>query len=643
MFKKGNLVIKSLSMKRFYSSIIKTGGELIYDKLVQNKVTDAFIFSGGSVMPIIDALYKSKINYYVNSHEQNCGHAATGYAKSSGKTGVCLVTSGPGITNMITPMLDATNDSTPLVVISGQVPKHAVGSNAFQEAPAVELSKNVCKWSYQVNNLDEIGAVIDYAFYIANHNKPGAVHIDVPKCVSSSSIDIKQLIPYYNIENLDRGNIIAHTNCMSDFNEYINFNFNNEKKSRKKINYNIINYVLNQEEYLNKFNIDKVVAKINKSKKPIFYIGQGCKDAYIKLRQVAIYAGIPVTSTIHGKGIFDDHHELSLEWCGMHGHAAANYALQEADCIIALGSRFDDRTTGLISEYAPIARKNNAIIHVNIEESEFNKVIKSDFNIHNNCGNFLDSIKYNVFSRNECDRDEWINKIKSMKTEFDFLMKRSDIDSTNLHMEEVLDKLYQETKDKNVIFTTGVGNHQMQAYQFIKSQYPNKILSSGSLGVMGSGLPYAVGSQIANKDKMIIAIDGDSSFNMTMSDLKTIKEHNLPIKIAIMNNNSQMMVTIWEKLYFNERYTATINKENPDYTKIADAFGIKSIKCDNISELDDKIKEFIEYKGSILCEFNIKKDICLPLVGPGKALDDMVLPGTVTFDTIKIEGGEVPG
>ena len=415
MFNRSNIVVKSFNIKRFYSSITKTGGELIYDKLIQNKVTDAFIFSGGSVMPIIDALYKSKIKYYVNSHEQNCGHAATGYAKSSGKTGVCLVTSGPGITNMITPMLDATNDSTPIIVISGQVPKHAVGSNAFQEAPAVELSKNVCKWSYQINSLNEIGAVIDYAFYIANHNKPGAVHIDVPKCVSSSNIDIKQLIPNYNLENLDSRKINDQLNCLSDFNEYINFNFNNRRKSRKKINDNIINYESNQEEYINKFNINKLVDKINNSKKPIFYIGQGCKDAHIKLREIAIYAGIPVTSTIHGKGIFSDEHELSLEWCGMHGHAAANYALQEADCIIALGSRFDDRTTGLISEYAPVARKNNAIIHINIEESEFNKVIKSDFNIHSTCNDFLDSIKYKLLSRKECDRENWIDKIKSMK------------------------------------------------------------------------------------------------------------------------------------------------------------------------------------------------------------------------------------
>ena len=567
-------------------------------------------------MPIIDPLYNGDIKYYVNSHEQNCGHAATGYAKSSNKTGVCLVTSGPGITNMITPMLDATNDSTPLVVISGQVPKHAVGTNAFQEAPAVELSKNVTKWSYQIKNHEEICDVIDNAFLIANNGKKGSVHIDVPKCVSSSLANVE----------------LKAKQKIKDTHEYISYNNDNSK------------------EYDLKNNIKGIVKVLEESKKPIIYLGQGCKDSVNELRNFAISNKIPVTGTIHAKGIFDDHNYLSLEWCGMHGHAAANYALQEADCIIALGSRFDDRTTGSINEYAPIARKKKAIIHVNIEKSEFNKALKTNYNIHGTCKDFLEAISKAMF-KNFITKEfyekhaSWLDRIKELKTKYPFDLKTSSpfskIDA--YHMEEVINQLYLKTLYKDVIFTTGVGNHQMQSYQFIKAQYPNKILSSGSLGVMGSGLPYAIGAQIANPEKMIINIDGDSSFNMTMSDMKTIVENNLPVKIAIMNNESQMMVTIWEKLYFDERYTATINERNPDYVALAESFGMKAISCGSGDDLLVKIEEFIHHKGPILCEFKIKKDICLPLVGPGKALDDMILPGEVTFDTIKIDGGEIPG
>ena len=611
----------------------RTGGQLIYNKLLQHKVKDAFIFSGGSVMSIIDPFYKGEINYYINNHEQNCGHAATGYAKLSGKPGVCLVTSGPGITNMITPMLDATNDSTSLIVISGQVPKHAVGTNAFQEAPAVDLSKHVTKWSHQIRSIDEIGNVLDHAFYIAQNGKKGSVHIDVPKCVSSDVTD-------------------------KDFGNVINTNVLLTHRTSNKYN----NHYRNIKPYGNYITENKIIDIYNvllKSKKPIIYLGQGCVESQALLRDFAIKNNIPVTSTIHGKGIFDDHHPLSLEWCGMHGLAAANYALQEADCIIALGSRFDDRTTGSIKDYAPVARKNKAIIHVNIEKSEINKALKTNYNIHSSCEDFLlaigDIIKYEGIIPK---KQKWIRRINTLKEKYPFDLKISSKENdTNhfnlyevykkdtvkgLHMEEVIHELYQQTLNKDVVFTTGVGNHQMQTYQFIKAQYPRKILSSGSLGVMGSGLPYAIGAQISNKNKLVIDIDGDSSFNMTMGDLKTIVENNLPIKIAIMNNNSQMMVTIWEKLYFEGRYTATLNERNPDYIELAKSFGIKAIQCCHPNMLNHTIDEFINYDGPILCEFKIKKDICLPLVGPGKALDDMILPGEVTLETIHIDGNEVP-
>jgi acetolactate synthase-1/2/3 large subunit len=562
--------------------LVNSGGSIIYKALRKNNVTDMFIYSGGSVMPLIDSLYKSKINYFINTHEQNTGHSATGYAKSSNKTGVCMVTSGPGITNMITPILDAKNDSTPLVVFSGQVSQEAQGLNSFQEAPAVELTKNVTKWSYQITDINEMEYVVDEAFRIANDKKKGPVHIDIPKCVSYQSYN-----PAINV--------------------------NNYKKNVKPI-----------KDYTN--NIQQVASVINKSKKPIIIVGKGCSNASNYLTEFVNKSNIPVTSTIHGCGIYDENQSLSLRWCGMHGSAAANYAIQDADLIIALGSRFDDRTTGKISEYAPEAFKaskegRGGIIHVNIEESELDFVVNSDYNFDMDCELFLKQIMQHI---SYTKKTEWINNINNLKQTYPFVIKTDD---KKLHMEDVINEFNTATKNKKVTFTTGVGNHQMQTYQFIKSQYPNKVISSGSLGVMGVGLPYAIGVQIANPNNMVILIDGDSSFNMTLSDLKTIKEYNLPVKIAIMNNSAQMMVTVWEELFFEGRNTATINNNNPCYTTLANSFGIKSIFCDNRSNLVETIEQFVNYTdGPILCEFKIERDICLPLVGPGCSLDNMILP-----------------
>ena len=557
-----------------------TGGQIIYRKLLDNNVKDAFIYSGGAVMPIIDAFYKGSINYFVNSHEQSCGHAATGYAKTTNQTGVAIVTSGPGLTNMLTPILDANNDSTPLIVLSGQVPRKAIGTDAFQEAPAVELTKPATKWSYQIQNIEEIPRVLDKAFFIANDKKKGAVHIDIPKDISSSYLD----------------------------REYESF----IPPKDEKVN-------INESEL-------KLAAKIiNKSKKPVLYIGQGCNNCYQLVRLLASKGNIPVSTTIHANGVYDERDSLSLRWCGMHGSPISNYSIQESDCIIAIGSRFDDRTTGELEKYAPKAieagrNKTGGIIHVNIEESEINKVLNTDYNFNCDASYFINKIlPYIEFNK----RTEWLKIIKDRKEKYPFTYTESD--DSNLNLEKVLEVMNKKTINRDCIFTTGVGNHQMQTYQYIYSKFPKKIISSGSLGVMGAGLPYAIGAQIANPNKLVIDVDGDSSFNMTMNELKTISQYNLPIKIAIMNNSAQMMVTTWERLFFNERYTATIYDSNPSYVDLAKSFKINSIKCDNNDNLEDKIEEFINSDGPMLCEFKIKRDMCLPLVAPGKALDEMIL------------------
>ena len=593
------------------SGVIISAKDIFYKSLERNNVSDAFIYSGGSIMPLIDSLYDKDINYYINSHEQNCGHALTGFSKSNvihDKKAIVMTTSGPGFTNLITPMLDMTNDSTPGVFITGQVPLSAVGTNAFQEAPSVDLSKHVTKFSKQITNIFDLEYYIDLAFKIAYSGKMGAVHLDIPKCVASSKVDTGAY-------------------------RFLKRNFN------RKYDLRVSNSMIN---LLDRNNISYIHRVINTSKRPIIYLGQGCVEAYNLLREFAIKANIPVVSTIHGCGVFDEEHELSLQWCGMHGNAVANYAIQEADCIIALGSRFDDRTTGSITKYAPKCFESfkkgiGGIIHVNIESNEINKVVKSHYNYNMNCADWLNQVSQKVEFR---ERSDWINYITSLKHKHQFKFKT---EKNKLYIENVLDKLYRKTKHfkDNIVFTTGVGNHQMQTYQYIKSHYPKKILSSGSLGVMGAGLPYAIGAKVANPEKMVIVIDGDSSFNMTLTDLKTVKENNIPIKIAIMNNDAQMMVTIWEKLFFEERYTATLNKRNPDFAMLAESYGIKSLKCDKIEDLDKTVDEFINCDEAILCEFKIEKDICLPLVGPGKALDDMVLPENYSSDK-KFNKGMVP-
>ena len=567
-----------------------TGAQIAYQKILENKVKDVFLYSGGAIMPLVDQFYQSKdIRYYVNTHEQNSGHAATGYAKSTGKTGVCLVTSGPGLTNMVTPMLDATNDSTPLVVFSGQVPVKAMGSLAFQECPATEITSPVTKWSYCVKDVNELPEVIDEAFQVAQNGKKGSVHIDLPKCVS-----IKEYQP----------------------NQRTNF--------RKKNN-------LITSEPVDSEKINKVAKLIDSSKSPVLYIGQGCNPYSDLLTKLARKANIPVTTTIHAMGVFDEQDPLSLNFLGMHGHPAANHAMQQSDLIIALGTRFDDRTTGVVEKYAPKAleahrKGNGGIIHVNINPDEINKVLDTHYNFQMDCGVFLSEIVDKV-SQNG-NRDKWMAQIADWKQHmpFQYHSAKDNKLKTQQVIEGISDYLLQEKHD-NYLISTGVGNHQMMAAQFIQWKYPSTYISSGSLGVMGAGLPYAIGCQIANRDKLVIDIDGDSSFNHTLSDMKTIKEYNLPVKIAIMNDGHQSMVRVWEKLFFEERYTATTLNHNPDYQQLAESYGIKAITCDNQNDLKDNIKYFLEYPGPILGNFKVETDLCLPLVAPGKALDEMI-----TFD-----------
>ncbi len=571
----------SVGLLRKYHGL--TGGEVVYEKFIENNINHVWISTGGAVMPLVDAFYKGNIKYYLPSHEQSGGHAAAGYAKSTGKPGVSIVTSGPGFTNSLTALTDAMNDSVPLILFSGQVPLNSMGTQAFQECPSVDMSKPVTKWSICVEDVNELPEIIDEAFKVSMSGKPGAVHVDLPKCVTSSKFD--------KIKNKN----LSKQNCVE-----------------KKIDLDTI---------------DKISELINKSNNPVIIIGQGCNNSYKLVREFAIKSNIPVTTTIHAMGCFDETHDLSLEFLGMHGNVAANYAVQNSDLIIALGTRFDDRITGNIKEFAPKCYQSfkegtGGIIHVNINRSEINYVLNSHYNFNMDCHDFLKQISPKL---NFNARKNWLNRIKKWKEEYKFSF---NIDNDNIKTQQVISKINDfliSNKIKNYFVSTGVGNHQMMASQFIKWKYPKSFITSGSLGTMGVGLPYAIGCQIGNPDSLVIDIDGDGSFNHSLHELKSVNDYNLPIKIAIMNDSKLSMVKAWEKLFYNERYTATDLGTNPDYVKLAESFNIKGIRCDNINDLESTIKYFLNYNGPILCDFKVESDLCLPLVAPGSALDNIIL------------------
>jgi len=537
-----------------------TGAQYIYNCLVKQNVKHTWMYSGSSIMPLIDCFKDNKIKHYIPTSEQNAGHAATGYAKSTNETGVVITTSGSGITNMITPMLDAQNDSTPLVVISGQVPINEMGKDECQKVPSTEITKPFTKWSHCVKYPNQLKDIIKTAFFIANNKKKGVVHIDLPKCILNTPVSFVEDIVRIEFKN-----------------PYI----------RTNIDQNVID-------------------AINNAKKPIIIVGQGAKHASKELLDLVEKTSIPCTSTIHGKGIFPDSHPLSLKWCGMRGLPAANIAIQQSDCIIVIGSRFDDRIIGVPTQYAPIAREKGNIIHVDIDNKQFCKTIESNYNIQSDAKEFMKTI---IHSLEHNERKEWVERVKTCKEKHSFKNKESKFLTVPYAIKSINNVI---KKRRNVSITTGVGDHQMMTYQYIDTEIPNVIHSSGSLGVMGSGLGYAQGVQIGNPTNLVINIDGDSSFLMTGCDLKTIKENNLPIKIAIMNDSNHI---------------ETLNKRNPLFTNFAEAFGIQTFRCINKNTCDRITNAFLSYPGPALCEYSVDSEICLPLVSPGLALDNII-----TFD-----------
>jgi acetolactate synthase I/II/III large subunit len=586
-----------------------TVAKYIYNKLHNNNIKYVFGYSGGALLPLLDQFYKSKnIQFIKNSTEQCSGYMAEGYSKSLylSEPGIIISTSGPGLTNIITPLQNAFSDGTPLIAISGQVPTNAIGTDAFQECDATNLTKHCTKWNYRLKHKDEIKDVLDKAFKISMEPRKGPVHIDIPKDILLENVN------YYNNIYYGKGEIYHNKNI--DFGVY---------------NKNNINY-------------DYVIEMLNISNKPVIIAGQGCNTTSKELTEFALKYNIPVTTTIHGMGCFNEDSELSLEMLGMHGNPVANYAIQESDLIIALGTRFDDRTTGNLMEYGKKAiesglKMEGGIIHIDSSKKQIDKVRKL-FEKHykiEDCENFLKSINTDTesvfkslyhYRYKSTNKTEWINELNKYRKDNKYYYNE---DKNIMKTPDVIKCIDKQLKclnilKKDVIFTTGVGNHQMWTSQHIKWTHPGKMITSGSLGTMGVGVPFAIGSKLANPEKMVICIDGDSSFTMTSNELQTLLEYDIPIKIAIMNDGRQQMVYTWQKLFHNERFIGTTNK-NPNFEHLGKAYNIKTITCSSKKALNKKVKEFLLYDKSIIGIFNVEPEMCFPLVAPGKALDEMIM------------------
>ena len=578
----------------------RTGGQLVHDALVECGVDTVFGYSGGANLPILDQFHDSPIRFVNNRSEQCCGHSAEGYARASGRVGVILATSGPGLTNIITPLQDARGDSTPILALSGQVPTGAMGTDAFQECMAVDLTRPCTKWSYQVSSVEEVRSVMHEAYRVASTGKRGPVHLDLPKDVMTAIL---------------RGGSVP-----------LPMQPPPQPYDRKAL--------------------EHVARLLRTAKKPILYVGQGANDAVDELRALAEKANVPVTTTLHAMGVFSELHPLSMHMLGMHGAAYANYAIQASDLIIAVGSRFDDRTTGVLGKYAPLAKKaheegTGGFVHFDIEPSQFGRVINPSVAVAGECKGALQQLlpMIDPATASSPERTDWVAHCADLRKKYPF--SYTPAPDGKLKTQSVIEALYQGLKvhSERMVVSTGVGNHQMMSCQFIRWTEPRSIITSGSLGTMGFGLPAAIGAQVACPDKMVVLIDGDSSFNMTLNDLGTIVENKLPIKIAIMNDFRQQMVVVWQELFFDGRKVATKNT-NPDYVQLAQSFGIDSFRCTTTEDLPNAVQRFIDAEGPVLVDFRVVPDICLPMVAPGKGLDEMFLPGSITLgdEKPKMEG-----
>ena len=551
--------------------ILKPGSQIIVDTLVEQGVDIMFGYLGGVVLPLFDKLYDAPIRFIIPRHEQGGTHMADAYARATGKVGVMVATSGPGATNLVTGLATAMMDSVPIVALTGQVRTELIGNDAFQEADTTGITRPVTKHNVIVKDPNELARTIREAFYIASTGRPGPVLVDIPVDMQVAQIEVtkpeKIKLPGYGLRT--RG----HSKQIS-----------------------------------------VAAAAINASQRPVLYVGGGVilANASDEMRQLAEKAHLPVTTTLLGLGSYDQTRDESLDMLGMHGAAYANYAVQECDLLIAVGARFEDRVTGKLKSFAPHAK----IIHVDIDPASISKNVHVDIPVVGDAETILAEMTKEVEHR---DRTEWFAKIAGWKAKYPL---RYDTGAKTIKPQYVIEEVYRQTKGEATI-VTGVGQHQMWTAQFYKFSRPRQFISSGGLGTMGFGLPAAIGAQIALPDQMVVDIDGDSSFNMTLTELATAVQHELPIKVCIMNNGYMGMVRQWQELFYGKRYSCS-SLQNPDYATVARAFGAVGITVDKKEDIAGAVGKMLAETKPCVVDFKIdREENVWPMVAAGKSIDEM--------------------
>jgi acetolactate synthase-1/2/3 large subunit len=562
-----------------------TGAEMIVEALKDQGVDTVFGYPGGAVLPIYDAIFNQNfVRHVLVRQEGGAAHAAEGYARSTGKVGVLLVTSGPGATNAVTGLTDALMDSIPLVCLTGQVPTHLIGSDAFQECDTVGITRHCTKHNYLVRNIEDLPRILHEAFYVAMSGRPGPVVVDLPK-------DVQFATGMYS-----KPAMAGH------------------KTYQPKL----------------KGDLDKIKRTIEMmaaAKKPIFYTGGGVinsgKPASMLLRELVELTGFPVTSTLMGLGAYPASGKSWLGMLGMHGTFEANNAMHDCDLMICVGARFDDRITGRLDAFAPHSKK----VHIDIDPSSINKNVRVDVPIVGDCGHVLeDMVRLWRTGGMQPDRlalADWWKQIDHWRARKSLAFRPS---KTTIKPQHAIQRLYELTKNRDTYITTEVGQHQMWAAQHYHFEEPNRWMTSGGLGTMGYGLPAAVGTQVAHPDALVIDISGDASILMNIQELSTAKQYRSNIKIFILNNQYMGMVRQWQELLHGGRYAESYTDSLPDFVKLADAYGARGIRCSDPADLDRAIMEMIDTPGVVIFDCIVESaENCFPMIPSGKAHNDMIL------------------